>query len=95
MAPASAQIVTDGTLGAASTLSGANVTIPASLGRQAGANLFHSFATFNVSTGGSAMFSGPVSVGNVLARVTGGTASSINGKLGTSIAGANLYLINP
>ena len=95
IASTSAQIVTDGTLGAASTLSGINVTIAASLGQQAGANLFHSFSAFNVATGGSAIFSGPVSVGNVIARVTGSTASSINGRLGTSITGANLYLINP
>jgi filamentous hemagglutinin family protein len=92
---AHAQIVTDGSLGAASTLSGPNFSIPATLGRQAGANLFHSFAAFNVPTGGSAIFSGPASVGNVLARVTGGNASNINGRLGTSIAGANLFLINP
>ncbi len=92
---AQAQIATDGTLGAATALSGPNFAIPASLGRQAGANLFHSFSTFNVPAGGSAMFSGPSSVANVLARVTGSTASSINGRLGTSIAGANLFLINP
>jgi len=92
---ACAQIATDGTLGAATALAGPNFAIPASLGRQAGANLFHSFATFGVPTGGSATFSGPAGVGNVISRVTGGSASSIDGTLRSTIAGANLFLINP
>jgi len=92
---ARAQITTDGTLGVVQSFNGVNTTIPASLGRQAGGNLFHSFGAFSVPTGGSAIFSGPGSVANVISRVTGGQASSIDGRLGSSIQGANLFLINP
>ena len=94
-AAAHAQIRTDGTLGAAQTLTGPNYAIPATLGRQAGANLFHSFGQFNVPTAGSATFSGPGTVANIISRVTGADASSINGRLASSIQGANLFLINP
>jgi filamentous hemagglutinin family protein len=90
-----AQIKTDGSLGAKQTLTGPNFAIPAALGRQAGGNLFHSFSDFNIQGGESATFSGPGSVHNVLARVTGGSVSTINGALRCDIPGANLYLMNP
>ncbi len=64
-------------------------------GTSAGANLFHSFTEFTVGTGHSAIFDGAVSIDNVIARVTGGTSSFIDGTLGSSIDGANLYLVNP
>jgi filamentous hemagglutinin family protein len=89
------QINTDGTLGAAQGLAGPNFAIPATLGQQAGANLFHSFGQFSVPTGGSATFSGPASVANIISRVTGAQASSIDGRLASTIQGANLFLINP
>ncbi|NNM81707.1 MAG: filamentous hemagglutinin N-terminal domain-containing protein, partial [Burkholderiales bacterium] len=92
---AQAGIATDGTVGPAATLSGPNYSIPASLGTQVGSNLFHSFATFNIATGESATFSGPNSVSNIIARVTGGAQSSIDGLLRSTIPAANLYLINP
>src|SRR5712671_8197379 len=93
--PVCAQVKTDGSLGARQTLSGPAFAIPASLGRQVGGNLFHSFSDFNIQAGESATFSGPTSVQNVLARVTGGSLSTINGTLRCDIAGANLYLMNP
>ncbi len=40
-------------------------------------------------------FSGPTTVSNIIGRVTGGTASSIDGAIKSTITGANLYLINP
>src|SRR5208282_6740215 len=46
-------------------------------------------------TGESGSFSGPATVSNVIGRVTGGSSSSIDGKIQSNIAGANLYLINP
>jgi filamentous hemagglutinin family protein len=94
-AAANAQIRTDGTLGPAQALAGPNFAIPASLGQQAGANLFHSFAQFGIPTGGSATFSGPNGIGNIISRVTGTEVSSIDGRLASSIQGANLFLINP
>jgi filamentous hemagglutinin family protein len=90
-----AQIATDGTLGPAGSLTGPNYAIGANLGRQVGSNLFHSFSTFNVATGESATFSGPNGISNVLGRVTGGSASNIDGVLRSTMAGANLFLINP
>jgi filamentous hemagglutinin family protein len=89
------QITTDGTLGTAGALTGPHYAIPSSLGRQSGANLFHSFGQFNLATGESATFSGPNSVANIISRVTGAQASSIDGTLSSTIPGANLYLINP
>ena len=90
-----ADVATDGSFGAASGLSGPNFAIPASLGKKVGGNLFHSFAEFNLVNGQSATFSGPADVRNILSRVTGGTASSIDGILRSDIDGAHLYFINP
>ena len=92
---ASAEVTTDGTLGAAQSLSGPDFAITADLGQQRGGNLFHSFSFFNINTGESASFSGPNTVNNIISRVTGGSASSIDGALNSTIPGANLYLINP
>jgi len=89
------QIALDGTLGLKTTLSGPNYGITADLGRQVGPNLFHSFSEFNIRSGESATFSGPAEVQNILNRVTGGTASSINGTIRSTIPGANFYLLNP
>ncbi len=90
-----AEIVTDGTVGPAGNLGGPDFQITSSLGVQKGGNLFHSFQIFNINTGESATFSGPASVANIVNRVTGGTSSSINGTLRSTIAGADVYLINP
>src|SRR2546423_3016713 len=89
------QVRTGGSLGVRQTLGGPGVLIPASLGLARGRNLFHSFAQFDIPDGGSATFSGPSSIHNVLARVTGGTASQINGRLACDIDGAYVCLINP
>src|SRR4051794_18592546 len=95
-ASAQAQIATDGSLGkSAQQLSGPKFNISADLGKRAGKNLFHSFSTFNIKTGETADFTGPTSVKNVLARVTGGQPSSIAGKLRVAIPDANFYLMNP
>ena len=90
-----AQITLDGTLGRSGSLVGPNYAIPASVGRQVGGNLFHSFGRFSVYNGESATFSGPGSVSNIIGRVTGGYASTIDGLLRSTISGANLFLINP
>jgi len=94
-----AQIRTDASLGqAARTLSGPAYVIPQSLGRLAGNNLFHSFQAFNVNSGESAQFTtSTVGLGNVISRVTGGTASLINGPLSLAATGAtpHFYFINP
>jgi filamentous hemagglutinin family protein len=92
-----AEITLDGTMGPTGAVSGPNYAITADLGRQIGANLFHSFGRFTVGTGESATFSGPASIANVIGRVTGGNPSSIDGLLRTDFPGGNpnLYLLNP
>ncbi len=64
-------------------------------GRQAGRNLFHSFGQFNVDAGNIANFLAAPNLQNVLARVTGGSASYINGLIQVTGGNPNLYLMNP
>lgn len=90
-----ADIKTDGTVGASMTLTGPSFEIDSTLGTQAGGNLFHSFSEFSVNTGEVANFSGPGSVQNIIGRVTGSSASAIDGTIQSSIPDADLYLINP
>ncbi len=90
-----AQITLDGSLGPRGTLPGPDVTIPAAVGERRDTNLFHSFRDFNVPTGGSATFTGPDGIVHILGRVTGGHPSTIDGRLGSDIANANLFLFNP
>ena len=93
----SAQITLDGSLGPQQALAGPNFVIDSTVGQIRGTNLFHSFGRFNVQQGQSATFTNslPNSIANILSRVTGGERSFIDGTLRSSIAGANLYLLNP
>lgn len=88
-------VTLDGTVGRGGSLNGPAYAISADLGRQVGANLFHSFGDFSLAKGESATFSGPSSVANVIGRVTGGGLSTIDGVLRSTISGADLYLVNP
>ncbi|WP_425217159.1 two-partner secretion domain-containing protein [Tumidithrix helvetica] len=94
---ASAQPVSDSTTG---TLVTPNLTIngiPSDRidgGTQRVNNLFHSFSRFDVAGGRGVYFSNPANVANIFARVTGGTASTILGRLGV-LGNANLFLLNP
>ena len=90
-----AAITLDGTMGPSGPVAGPNYAIGADLGQTRGNNLFHSFGAFNVLTNESATFSGPNGIANVIGRVTGGSQSSIDGLLRSTIDGANLYLLNP
>jgi filamentous hemagglutinin family protein len=90
-----AQVTLDGSLGPRGPLQGPNYRIDAELGQLRGSNLFHSFGEFNVPTRGSATFSGPQTIVNIVSRVTGGQPSAIDGLLRSEIPGANLYLLNP
>src|SRR4051812_48294817 len=82
---ANAQIRTDGSFGPAHTFTGSPMTIGAEFGTLKGPNLFHSFSTFNVGPNEKAAFTGPSSVANIIGRVTGGTASSVNGTIESRI----------
>jgi filamentous hemagglutinin family protein len=85
----------DGTLGTAVTQSGSVYDITGGTRPGNGPNLFHSFDRFSVGTNDTARFSGPSGIANILSRVTGGQQSSIDGRLQSEMAGANLYLLNP
>jgi len=93
--PAAAQIVTDGSVGPAVELPGSDVEIGADLGRLSGGKLLHSFADFNIASGGSATFTGPAGLSDVIARVTGGSPSSLDGLLRSTVPGAALTFANP
>ena len=92
---AMSQIATDGSLGPRIEMSGSEYEIGDNLGQIRGNNLFHSFREFNIRTGESATFTGPNSVRNILSRVTGANESFIDGELGSSIPGANVFFLNP
>lgn len=89
-----ADITTDGSVGAAQSLTGPDFAIGADLGQQRGGNLFHSYSQFNIATGESATTSGPQSITNIVQRVTGGEISTIDGLLRSTIDGANMVLMN-
>jgi len=93
--PCRADITLDGTMGPAGALAGPDFQIGAELGHQVGSNLFHSFGVFNINSPESATFSGPNSIDNILGRVTGGSASTIDGLLRSTIPEANLFFLNP
>ncbi len=92
---AHAEVITDGTVGAAQNLGGPNFVIPQTLGSIRGTNLFHSFQNFNIANTESATFTGANSLQNVISRVTGGQSSSINGLLRSQVGQAAFYFINP
>lgn len=84
--------------GNSASLSGPDYVIEAGMGTQKGTNLFHSFKTFDIATGETATFTetgATGSISNIISRITGGSASSIDGGIASTIPGANLYLMNP
>ena len=90
-----ADILTDGSLGIRQSLTGNTPIIPETLGSRIGSNLFHSFSEFNLSAQQTATFTGAADILHVIARVTGDTASVINGQLRSTLPNADLYLLNP
>jgi filamentous hemagglutinin family protein len=100
---ASAQVETDGSLGPAGVVPGgvlpdgtlATWRIDESLGQRRGGNLFHSFSRFDVLRGGTAGFTADLPTDRILARVNGASPSLIDGRLVSSVPGADLYLMNP
>ncbi|MEM6252869.1 MAG: filamentous hemagglutinin N-terminal domain-containing protein [Cyanobacteria bacterium P01_D01_bin.156] len=95
-----AQITPDNTLGGEASRVREDATVrglPAELiegGATRGANLFHSFADFNVADLQRVYFANPAGIENILSRVTGGNSSAILGTLGVD-GTANLFLLNP
>jgi filamentous hemagglutinin family protein len=90
---ASAQQIVPNGLGTQVTVNGQQFDITG--GTRAGANLFHSFAKFGLSQAQIAHFLSNPAIRNILARVTGGEASVINGLIKVTGGNSNLYLMNP
>jgi len=100
-ASALGQVILDGSLGPKGTVppgplpdgSSSTYLISSDLGRQAGKNLFHSFQQFNVLTKEKRQLYRP-HTSRTSSRVTGGSASSIDGILGQRSMEPNLFLLN-
>lgn len=88
-------ITLDNTLVPAQTLTGPNYRITPNEGITLNGNQFHSFGQFGLNTGETAAFFSAPTTRNIITRVTGGTASNIDGLLFTQSANVNLYFINP
>jgi filamentous hemagglutinin family protein len=63
-------------------------------GKREGNNLFHSFEEFSIPEGIEAVFENAPDINNIFTRITGKSASSINGILKTQ-GKANFFLVNP
>ncbi len=87
-----AQVSPDGTLSTTVTQTGNAFAIDN--GTRVGNNLFHSFSQFSVPTGGAAIFNNAVDVQNIFSRITGGSASTIDGLIQAN-GSASLFLLNP
>lgn len=92
---ASAQVVTDGSVGAAVEIAGPDRRISADLGARSGPNLLHSFEQFDIPAGESATFEGGADVRAIVSRVTGGQPSAIDGRIVSEAPNADFFFLNP
>ncbi|MEX0962661.1 MAG: filamentous hemagglutinin N-terminal domain-containing protein, partial [Pseudohongiellaceae bacterium] len=76
-----------------------NYLIEQGRGQKNGTNLFHSFETFSVPAGASALFQADSEIVHVISRVTGPLESEIDGLIevqgGVGGLGSNFWFINP
>jgi len=93
--PVAAQSITPAADGTGTIINHNGNTYNINGGTQAGANLFHSFTEFGLSTDEVANFLSNPQINNILGRVTGGNASVIQGLIQVTGGNSNLYLMNP
>lgn len=77
------------------TPNGSRLDISGGTRSQDGANLFHSFQQFGLTSNQVANFLATPQIRNIFGRVVGGDASVINGLVQVTGRTANLYLVNP
>jgi filamentous hemagglutinin family protein len=92
--PSEAQVKHDLTLpnNTSIKIEGNQITIEG--GTQAGKNIFHSFQEFSLSQGDIATFNNALDIVNIIVRVTGTSASNIDGMISAN-GSANVFLSNP
>ncbi|MEM9264321.1 MAG: CHAT domain-containing protein [Cyanobacteria bacterium P01_F01_bin.13] len=92
-----AQVITPATDGTGTivTESGQSFDIDAGSLSADGRNLFHSFRTFQLTSGTTVNFLADPSIQRIFARIKGDNAAFINGNLQITGAPADLFLLNP
>ena len=89
-----AQITPDNTLPTPSIVSNNGTTLTITGGTQSGTHLFHSFENFSIVADETAAFDHALDLSSIITRVTGSSASAINGTLSTQ-GTTDFFLLNP